>query len=265
MPEMIAKNAPDARFSANPEALFRSRLAQIESRIAQACREAGRERSEVRLLPITKTVPAQMLRHAFAAGLRDFAENKVQEAQGKIDALRDLPVDWTMVGHLQSNKAAAMLAFAREFHALDSLPLARRLNRMLAQEERFLTVYVQVNTSGEPSKYGMEPEALPEFLDALQACPQLRPRGLMTLAVFSGDSEKVRACFRLLRDLRDRAIETHPGVRGLSMGMSGDYEDAIREGATVVRIGQGIFGQRPTPDGHYWPGTHPSKAAGHTG
>jgi PLP dependent protein len=263
--EIIEQNWSLSRFTQNPQRLFGSRLAQIEIRITRACREAGRDRSDVRMLPITKTVPAEILRHAFAAGLRNFAENKVQEALGKIGALSDLPIDWTMVGHLQSNKAAAMLAFAREFHALDSLSLAKLLNRILAQEERVLDVYVQVNTSGEPSKYGMEPKALPGFLDALRDCPHLRPRGLMTLAVFSSESEKVRACFRLLRQLRDQSLDEHPQVRGLSMGMSGDYEDAIREGATVVRIGQGIFGQRPTPDGHYWPGTHPSKAAGHTG
>lgn len=255
MLEVIAQMDEISRFGASPEALFHARLVQIERRIAQACVKAGRERSDVRLLPITKTVPAEILRHAYAAGLRDFAENKVQEAQGKIDLLNDLPVRWTMVGHLQKNKAKQMLGFVQEFHALDSMALAARLNRLLAEQGQVLDVYVQVNTSGEASKYGLAPQDLPAFLDLFETCTQLRPRGLMTLAVFSGDRDRVRACFRILRKLRDQSLGDHPEIRGLSMGMSGDFEDAIREGATVVRIGQGIFGQRPTPDGHYWPGT----------
>lgn len=253
--ETIVQRDESSRFGARPEALFHARLTQIERRIAEACADAGRERSDVRMLPITKTVPAEVLRHAYAAGLRDFAENKVQEAQGKIDVLTDLPVRWTMVGHLQKNKAKQMLEFAQEFHALDSMALAARLNRILVEQGRFLDVYVQVNTSDEASKYGLVPQDLPAFLDALKTCTQLRPRGLMTLAVFSSDRDRVRRCFRILRKLRDQSLGDHPEIRGLSMGMSGDFEDAIREGATVVRIGQGIFGQRPTPDGHYWPGT----------
>lgn len=245
----------DRRFGSAPQELIQSRLMQIEQRISNVCSEVGRERASVRLLPITKTVPAAILRHAYAAGLRDFAENKVQEAQGKIAALEDLPVRWAMVGHLQKNKAKQVIQFASEFHALDSLRLAARLDQQLAQEGRSLDVYIQVNTSGEDSKYGLAPEELPNFLDAVQPFKNLRPRGLMTLAIFSGDRERVRDCFRLLRGLRDQATEIHPQVCELSMGMSGDFEDAIREGATVVRVGQGIFGQRPTPDGHYWPGT----------
>lgn len=253
--EAIAQIEERSRFGANPEALFNARLAQIERRIAGACADVGRERSDVRLLPITKTVPAEILRYAYAVGLRDFAENKVQEAQGKIDLLEDLPVRWTMVGHLQKNKAKQMLGFAQEFHALDNMALAARLNRLLAEQGRVLDVYVQVNTSGEASKYGLAPQDLPAFLDMLETYTQLRPRGLMTLAVFSGDRDRVRTCFRKLRKLRDQSLDAHPAIRGLSMGMSDDFEDAIREDATVVRIGQGIFGQRPTPDGHYWPGS----------
>lgn len=258
---MLATNewlGEESRFGTCPEALFRTRLTQIEHRISKACARVGRARSDVRLLPITKTVPANMLRHAYAAGLRHFAENKIQEAQGKIKELQDLPVGWTMVGHLQKNKAKQMLEFAKEFHALDSIALAQRLNRLLDEQGRTLDVYIQVNTSGEASKYGLAPQDLPSFLEALETCPQLRPRGLMTLAVFSGNRDHVRACFQTLRSLRDQSIAVNPDITGLSMGMSGDFEDAILEGATVVRVGQGIFGQRPTPDGHYWPGTVPT-------
>lgn len=168
--------------------------------------------------------------------------------------LKDLPVRWTMVGHQQKNKAKQMLGCAQEFHALDSMALAVRRNRLLAEQGRVRDVYVQVNTSDEASKYGLSLQDLPAFLEALKTCAQLCPRGLMTLAVFSSDRDRVRSCFRVLRRLRDQSLDAHPEICGLSMGMSGDFEDAIREGATVVRIGQGIFGQRPTPDGNYWPG-----------
>jgi pyridoxal phosphate enzyme (YggS family) len=253
--ETAIKMDETSRFGTNPEALIRARLEQIEHRIAGACADAGRERSSVRLLPITKTVPADILCHAYAAGLRDFAENKVQEAQGKIDVLNNLPVRWVMVGHLQRNKVKQMLGFAHEFQALDSMVLAARLNRLLSEQGRVLDVYIQVNTSGEVSKYGLSPKDLPAFLDMLKTYPQLRPRGLMTLAVFSNDRDRVRRCFRILHTLRDQSLDVHPEICGLSMGMSGDFEDAIREGATVIRLGQSIFGRRPTPDGHYWPGT----------
>lgn len=254
MLETTRKIDAKSRFGTSPEVTLRARLATIERCIAGACADAGRARSSVRLLPITKTVPAEILRHAYAAGLRDFAQNKGQQAQGKIDVLKDLPVRWTMVGHQQKNKAKQMPGCAQEFHALDSMALAVRQNCLLAEQGQVRDVYVQVNTSEEASKYGLSPQDLPAFLEALKTCAQLCPRGLMTLAVFSSDRNRVRSCFRVLRRLRDQSLDAPPEICGLSMGMSGDFEDAIREGATVVRIGQGIFGQRPTPDGHYWPG-----------
>lgn len=247
-----------ARFGPDPRAAFRENLAAVEDRIAQACLRAARDRAGVRLLPITKTVPAHILRHAFAAGIRSFGENKIQEAMGKHEALADLGIRWSIVGHLQTNKVKYLTRFADEFHALDSLRLAEALDRRLEREERSLDVYVQVNTSGEDSKFGLHPDALMPFLDRLHRLPRLLPRGLMTLAVFSTDMDRVRPCFELLRNLRDAALAIHPALAGLSMGMSGDYELAIGEGATVVRVGQAIFGKRPTPDGHYWPGLAPA-------
>lgn len=246
-----------ARFGPDPEALFRHNLVGVRERIAAACRRAGRDPASVRLLPISKTVPAQILRQAFAAGIDRFGENKIQEAQGKQAALADLPVAWSIVGHLQSNKVRQLTRFAVEFHALDSLKLAALLDQRLAAEGRVLDVYVQVNTSGEESKYGLHPDALRGFVAALPDFPRLKPRGLMTLALFSDEMERVRPCFRLLRRLRDEMATLHPDLRELSMGMSGDFEMAIEEGADVVRVGQAIFGKRPTPDGHYWPGLAP--------
>jgi pyridoxal phosphate enzyme (YggS family) len=243
-----------ARFGPDPEASFRANLAAVEERIARACARAGRSRASVRLLPITKTVPAHVLRLAHAAGVRPFGENKIQEAMGKRDALRDLPIDWCIVGHLQTNKAKYLARFAREFHALDSTKLAELLDRRLEIEDRFLDVYIQVNTSDEDTKYGLHPDALLSFIETLGRYKRLRPRGLMTLALLNADMEKVRPCFALLRRLRDEAIRLDPALTELSMGMSGDFEEAIEEGSNVVRVGQAIFGKRPTPDGHYWPG-----------
>lgn len=258
----LASRAPTAelsaddieRFGPDPLGAFRVNLASVKQRIAGACQRAGRDYASVRLLPITKTVPVHILRFAFAAGIRSFGENKIQEAQAKREALADLPIDWSIVGHLQTNKVKYLTRFAAEFHALDSLQLADLFNKRLEREGRFLDVYVQVNTSGEESKYGLHPDALVSFIETLDQFPYLKPRGLMTLARFSSDMEKVRPCFRLLRQLRDEAVKRNAAVAELSMGMSGDFEVAIEEGADVVRVGQVIFGKRPTPDGHYWPG-----------
>lgn len=251
--------SPDerARFGPDPEATFRDNLAALERRIAQACARAGRDRAGVRLQPITKTVPAHILRLAHAAGLRSFGENRIQEAAGKYGALSDLDIHWSIVGHLQTNKARYLARFADEFHALDSLRLAEALQKRLEREERVLDVYVQVNTSGEASKFGLPPDGLLPFVESLHRFDRLRPMGLMTLALFSTDMDRVRPCFERLRELRDRAVTVDPALSGLSMGMSGDYELAITEGATVVRVGQAIFGARPTPDSDYWPGAAP--------
>lgn len=242
------------RFGPDPEAAFRVNLAAVEARIAAACARAGRDRASVRLLPITKTVPAHILRLAHVAGVLPFGENKIQEAVGKRELLQDLPIDWCIVGHLQSNKAKYLARFAREFHALDSAKLAELLDRRLEIEDRVLDVYIQVNTSDEDTKYGLHPDALIPFIETLGQYRRLRPRGLMTLALLNADMEKVRPCFALLRRLRDEAVRLNPALTELSMGMSGDFEEAIEEGSNVVRVGQAIFGKRPTPDGHYWPG-----------
>lgn len=149
-----------------------------------------------------------------------------------------------------------MAQFASEFQALDSLRLAEALDRRLQAEGRALDVFVQVNTSGEPSKYGLAPDDVAAFIRALPAYSALRVRGFMTLALFSSEAERVRQCFVLLRGLRDRLRQKAPAginLDELSMGMSGDFEIAIEEGATLVRVGQAIFGARALPDSHYWP------------
>jgi len=236
---------------------FRHNLAAVKSRIAAACGRAGRDPATVRLLPVSKTVDEARIRAAHAAGCHWLGENKVQEAERKAEAMADLPdVKWSVIGHLQTNKAKVLARFASEFQALDSLRVAEALERRLQAESRSLDVFVQVNTSGEASKYGLAPADTAAFLSRLPAFQSLRVRGLMTLALFADDAERVRACFVLLRTLRHQLRQDVPGATGLdelSMGMSGDYEIAIEEGATVVRVGQAIFGARGTPDSAYWP------------
>ena len=236
---------------------FRRNIAAVRQRIDAACVRAGRAPESVRLLPVSKTVDEARIRRAYAAGCRWLGENKVQEAHRKWEAMVDLPdLRWSVIGHLQTNKARVVARFAAEFQALDSLRVAEALERRLQTEGRTLDVFVQVNSSGEASKFGLEPAAVPAFVRELPAFSSLRVRGLMTLALFSADTVRVRECFVVLRTLRDRLRQDVPdgvSMDELSMGMSGDYEIAIEEGATVVRVGQAIFGARATPDSYYWP------------
>lgn len=237
---------------------FQHNLAAVRARIAAACERAGRDPAEVRLLPVSKTVDDDRLRVAYAAGCRELGENKVQEARRKAAAMADLPdLRWSVIGHLQTNKAKYVARFAGEFQALDNLRVAEALDRRLQIENRTLDVLIQINTSGEASKYGLAPEDAAAFIQQLPAYACLRARGLMTLAVFSDDPARVKPCFVRLRELRDRLRQQAPagiGMETLSMGMSGDFELAIEQGATVVRVGQAIFGPRPMPDSYYWPG-----------
>ena len=236
---------------------LRQNLATVRARIDQACVQAGRDPQEVRLLPVSKTHPADYLRLAYAAGCRMLGENKVQEAYQKWQELEDLKdLEWSVIGHLQTNKAKYVARFASEFHALDSLRLAQALDQRLTIEDRYLDVLVQINTSGEESKYGIDPEQAPELITQLGQFSRLRVRGLMTLAMNSENDQAVRGCFIQLRELRDSLQAIAPQgmqLTELSMGMSGDFELAIAEGATIVRIGQAIFGARAQPDSYYWP------------
>lgn len=226
---------------------FHHNLHAIRTRINAACQRAGRDPASVRLLPVSKTIDEARLRLAYAAGCRTFGENKVQEAQHKAEALGDLSaVQWAVIGHLQTNKAKYVARFAHEFHALDSLRVAEALNHHLQACGRTLDVLVQVNTSGEASKSGLAPDAVATLLQSLPAFSALRVRGFMTLAMLSADPARVRACFALLRNLRDSLQPRFAdmALQELSMGMSGDYEIAIEEGATIVRVGQALFGAR---------------------
>ena len=225
-------------------------LRRVEDRIARACAEAGRDRGEVRLLPVSKTQPVEAILQVSAAGYRRFGENRVQEIQAKAARLREFgrdDIEFSVIGHLQANKARVVADLASEFQALDSAHLAHELDRRCAAAGRRLDVLVQVNTSGEASKSGIAPEDAPALASELRHCEALRVRGLMTIAINSSDSGPVLACFDRLvevqRRLRDAAIA---GLEWdeLSMGMTNDLEHAISRGATCVRVGRAIFGER---------------------
>jgi pyridoxal phosphate enzyme (YggS family) len=221
-------------------------LAAVEARVAAACARAGRPRADVRLLPVSKTHPSPVLREAYAAGVRWFGENKVQEAAAKAADLADLAdLRWSFIGHLQTNKARDVAAFAHEFQALDSLRIAEALDRRLQALGRGLDVLIEVDTSGEDTKFGVAPADVPALARALSAYPALRLRGLMTIAANTPDAAVVAGCFDRLAALRDRLrADLGDGVDELSMGMSADFELAIEHGATCVRVGTAVFGAR---------------------
>jgi len=218
--------------------------AAVRRRVDAACRAAGRDPAEVEVLPVSKTFGPEAVRAAMALGLRRFGENKVQEIRDKAAALADASIAWVVIGHLQTNKAKDVARLASEVQSLDRLELAQALHQRLQALGRNLDVLVQVKTAREDTKSGLPAQELPAFLAQLQAYPTLRVRGLMTLATLSEDEGEIRACFRQLRELRDRCAADGHALPRLSMGMSADFPLAIAEGATEVRIGTAIFGRR---------------------
>jgi pyridoxal phosphate enzyme (YggS family) len=231
-------------------------LADVQQRIAAAAERCGRQAGDVRLLPVSKTVHDDRISWLADAGVELVGENKVQEAVGKAEVFDRLGLRWAMIGHLQSNKVRHVVGSAAELHSLDNRKIAEALDRHLQEAGLGLDVFVQVNSSGEESKYGLAPADVPAFAAALADLASLRVRGLMTLAVFSNDQDQVRTCFEVMRSLQQRLQQDVDATRfaELSMGMSGDYELAIEHGATTVRVGEGIFGPRHTGPEDYWPG-----------
>lgn len=221
-------------------------LADVESRIARACADAGRPRESVRLLPVSKTWPVSAVRELAGLGYRRFGENRPQELAAKASELAAEGIEFAAIGRLQRNKARIVAEHAAEFQALDDVRLALDLNRRAAEAGRTLDVLVQVNTSDEPQKGGVAPEEVVSFAREVASCEALVVRGLMTLAVFSSDPVVVRPCFRRLVGVQGVLRDEVPDLSWdeLSMGMSGDFELAIAEGATCVRVGQAIFGVR---------------------
>ena len=214
-------------------------LASVQDRIAAACRRAGRSPDEVTLVGISKGFPAEAAAEAFAAGLRDLGENRVQEAAPKIETLgaQGVRPRWHLVGHLQTNKAKTAVALFAIIQSVDSVRLAQALSR---RSREVVPILLEVNIAQEASKFGFGPQEVAAALPAISALPNLDVRGLMTVGPQAIDPGAVRPAFRCLRELRDEL-----GLRELSMGMTGDFEVAIEEGATIVRVGRAIFGPRP--------------------
>jgi pyridoxal phosphate enzyme (YggS family) len=224
------------------------RVAAVRERIARAAARAGREPEDVTLVAVSKTHGPDAVRAAFAAGIADFGENKVQEAEGKIDSLPDLRargVRWHLVGHLQMNKVRKAVPRFELIHSVDDARLGRRLEHAAAQNHTVARVLAQVDLGGEETKHGLDEQHLFPVLEDLRGLKAVRVEGLMTLPPYEDDPERVRPFFRRLAQLRDLALGRDLLVGShLSMGMSHDFEVAIEEGATIVRIGTAVFGER---------------------
>lgn len=228
----------------------------ILQRIESACTRCGRESKEVRLLLATKTVSAESIKIAFDAGQRLIGENKVQEIVQKYDDLRKIQHETHFIGHLQTNKIKEILKYDVScIQTIDSIRLANKLQDRLEYEDKEIDILIQVNTTNEDTKFGVSPDGLIELIKHISLLDRIHIKGLMTIGLFSSDTVKVRSCYRLLKQLQQKVIEKNiPNVemRELSMGMSDHLEIAIEEGATMVRVGTAIFGDRIYPDSYYW-------------
>jgi PLP dependent protein len=229
---------------------IKENLERVQEKIHAAALRAGRKPQEILLIGVSKTHPAEAVREAFAAGLRHFGENRVQEWEGKLPALADLQGNWHLIGHLQSNKAARA---AKAFHLIDSVdgaPLVERLNRAQAEKntQDKLRVLLEVHLGGEESKSGANESQLPEIAERTLLCEHLQLAGLMCIPPFRENPEEVRPFFARLRALKEQ-LESRLRIQlpVLSMGMSHDFEAAIQEGSTEIRVGTAIFGTRATP------------------
>jgi PLP dependent protein len=216
------------------------RLEAVRERMEHAAERAGRDPAQILLLAVTKVFPVAAIREAYALGLREFGENYVQEFEGKAPEVRDLEgARFHLIGHLQSNKSRRAVELFDVIQTVDSAKLARRLNETMPESGKAVDVMLEVKLSGEEAKSGAAPEELPELVAAVRGCANLRLRGLMTMPPWSEDAEKSRPYFRRMRELAER----HE-LAELSMGMTNDFEVAIEEGATCVRVGTALFGKR---------------------
>ncbi len=236
---------------------IKNNLETIYTRIADACTRAGRKPQEVKLLLATKTVEPERIIEAIKAGTTLIGENKVQEIKEKYEALKAIPHQKHFIGHLQTNKIKEIIRYGVNcVESVDRYDLAEKMHNRLSSEGKTMDILIQVNTSGEESKFGVAPENAVELTKQIARLDTLKIKGLMTIGLFSAETEKVRKCFKLLASLRNEIEALNiPGVemKELSMGMSGDLETAIEEGATIVRVGTAIFGHRIYPDSYYWP------------
>jgi len=228
----------------------------ILQRIEKACQSSGRDPQEVTLLLATKTVTADRIKIALQAGQTLIAENKVQELKEKYEDLKEIPHRNHFIGHLQTNKIKEILKYNVScVHSVDRFDLAQKLHQRLTAENKTIDILIQVNTSNEESKYGAAPDQVIDLVRQIASLNSLHIKGLMTIGLLSAEAEQVRRCFQLLKKIQQQIIMLdipNVSMQELSMGMSGDLEIAIAEGATIVRVGTAIFGQRNTPDSYYW-------------
>ncbi len=219
----------------------------VRRRISGACERAGRDPASVTVVAVTKTFPAEVVREAVRAGVMDIGENYVQELLGKREQLHDAQIRWHFIGHLQTNKVRQIAGWIRCIHAVDSHRLAAEINTQARKQGRIIDILIEVNTTGEASKFGVRPEETIALVRSLAGLENVRVAGLMTIGPFLPDPEGSRPMFQTLRQLRDEAAQLHQSnapMEHLSMGMTGDFEVAIEEGATMVRIGTALFGSR---------------------
>lgn len=223
------------------------RIRQVRLRVAEAATRSGRSPDDVTVIAVTKTVPVERVALAYELGLKVFGENRVQEARAKIAALHYPLMRWHLIGHLQTNKVARAVELFDLIHSVDSVRLAEALGHSAQARDRTVSVLLQVNVSGEASKEGVSLDELPALAAGVLRLPHLRVQGLMTIAPYTTRPEEARPVFRRLRELRDDLRERFPDGSwdALSMGMTNDFVVAIEEGATMVRIGRAIFGERP--------------------
>lgn len=223
-------------------------IQSIRERIAIAADKCGRSLNDISLLAVSKTFPRELIVRAVEAGIRQFGENRVQEAETKIHPLREIQgLEWHLVGHLQTNKARRAAELFDVIHSVDSVKLAARLNQASIEAGKILSILLQVDMGDESTKFGAEPGQILDLVPAIAGFTGLRLNGLMIIPPFFDDPDTVRPYFAGLRELRDKLESEQPGCLGLkhlSMGMSHDFEQAIQEGSTILRIGTAIFGQR---------------------
>lgn len=227
----------------------------LHQRIENACKRANRNPEEVRLLLATKTVDSDRINFALEQGERLVGENKVQELRQKCTSIQEHNPEIHFIGHLQSNKIKEVLKWASCIESVDRLSVAEKLHQRLNFEGKEIDIYVQVNTSFEESKFGVSPEGAIPLIQEIAKFENIHIKGLMTIGLLSSESSEVRKCFQLLRELKEKVEALNiPNVEmnELSMGMSGDLEIAIEEGATIIRVGTAIFGERIYPDDYYW-------------
>lgn len=241
---------------------IKEQLAETHSRVKSACQTANRNPKEISLLLATKTVPSEKIAQAMEYGETLLGENKVQELEQKYSSVDRNLAEWHFIGHLQSNKVNSVLPYVTCIQSIDRLKLAKKIHNRLLKESKEIDILIQVNTSYEPSKFGVAPEDTLALIEELSSYETLNIKGLMTIGKLSANPEDTRICFRLLKSIQAQVIQAnYPGVEMnvLSMGMSNDLETAIEEGSTMIRVGTAIFGEREHPDSYYWNEQNPNQ------